>query len=62
MSAQKEGVHQVSGEPGCCSGEPEQGTHRRAEVFERTLHWKIVCKLNYLLMGMLKSLMWKKSV
>ncbi|KAM7301126.1 cyclic AMP-dependent transcription factor ATF-1 isoform X2 [Ixodes scapularis] len=32
VSSQEEGVHQVSGEQGGRTGEPKQGTHRRAQV------------------------------
>ena len=41
---EEEGVHQVSRESGGSPREPEQGTHRGAEVTQGTLHWKIICK------------------
>lgn len=37
MSPEKEGVHQVSGEPSGRSREPKQGPHRRAEISERAV-------------------------
>ena len=39
MSHKEEGVHQVPGEPSRGAGESEQGTDRRAENIERTIHW-----------------------
>ena len=40
MPPEEEGVHQVSGEPGGCPGEPEQGPDRGAQVSEGALHRK----------------------
>jgi hypothetical protein len=44
VSSEEEGVHQVSRESGGGPREPKQGSHRRTEVTQRTLHWKIICK------------------